>query len=411
MEEIVEESVEEISTSDTLSELIIQEEKLHVYVQTQKCIITNLEIDLLSTLSTSNGVDKKYRRGLVITAQTNLNEYIRNCEKILSKKVFHRMFELENVKSPNGTIPDQYLDEIKGLYLLLSRQGRLNVRYLKLPKCWLSIGLYGGILEELIVILRTSKQIGLGSDHLYTVENIMNYIRSITLKQEEDIRFIFLTMLNEIYPEKDSKELTHLVVSAIHCQGDSKRIGVYIDHGGVNGGSVYVYAIQGIYGDIKYDDRVVLTISPKFELEAIHPLYAVHFTKEVVAYAIWQKEVIKSVRKRDQPLTPGSICKFDRAIHALTCIVKDDDGVFRINKAQTGIRDRMVHGINDDVSRPKYQAGLVIDLVKLSQMAPHGCVQINELGTLLVHTDIPHECIVELLSTDEQLASFWRLDN
>ncbi len=73
------------------------------------------------------------------------------------------------------------------------------------------------------------------------------------------------------------------------------------------------------------------------------------------------------------------------------------------------IRDRMVHGINDTVSRTKYQAGLVIDLVKLTSTLPRGSVQINELGTLLVHDDIPSDCIIELLHTPTQLNVFWRI--
>jgi hypothetical protein len=69
----------------------------------------------------------------------------------------------------------------------------------------------------------------------------------------------------------------------------------------------------------------------------------------------------------------------------------------------------MVHGINDDVSRPKYQAGLVIDLEKLCHILPEGMVQINELTTLLVHDDIPHECLIACLYTDDDLNYFWRI--
>jgi hypothetical protein len=408
-----------IVTNETLEQLLVLETLKNTYIKTQKEKIEDLD----NGLSLPNKSDKKKWRGTSIAAKTDLNEYIRNQEKILSRKAFMRMFDLETMKSPDGFIADEYLDEIKGLYLFLSRQGRLNVRYLKLPKCWLRIGIYGGILEELIVILRTAYQIGLGDHHMYTIENVMDFIRSITPKKDDDIRFLFLTMLNEKYPEINSKELTHLVTSAINFQGDSKRIGIYISS--LLNNVPYVYAIQGIYGDIIYDNRVVQTLDPSnydddkgivslglnFYNNSSNPipLYAVHFTKETVALAIWNKEVIKSSRTREQPLGPGSICKFDRAIHALTCIVKDSNGNFLIRNDMAKIRDRMVHGINDTVSRTKYQAGLVIDLVKLTSTLPRGSVQINELGTLLVHDDIPSDCIIELLHTPTQLNVFWRI--
>jgi hypothetical protein len=140
------------------------------------------------------------------------------------------------------------------------------------------------------------------------------------------------------------------------------------------------------------------------------PQFAVHFTKEPIAFAIWNCVLVKAPRTREKDLTPGFICKFDRAIHALTCVGKNSkSGKFQINPDKTGIRDRMVHGINDQVSRPKYQAGLVIDIYKLAGILPRGSVQINELGTLLVTQDIPHDCLLTCLISEEDLNIFWRI--
>jgi hypothetical protein len=31
----------------------------------------------------------------------------------------------------------------------------------------------------------------------------------------------------------------------------------------------------------------------------------------------------------------------------------------------------------------------------------------NEIGTLLVHDDIPNSCIINLISTDDEIEYFW----
>jgi hypothetical protein len=304
-----------------------------------------------------------------------------------------------------GYIPDEYLEKVKGLYLLLARQGRLNVRYLKLPMSWLRIGLFGGILEELIVILRTPSQTGMGTQHMFTVEEVMLGIKTFNAKHSEesdDVRFLFLTNLSE----KPKDVVKNTISEAITYQGASKRIGIYYDSSS-EVSTTLVYAIQGIYGGVKYDPRVVTNVTPKFFAEGANR-FAVHFTRENIALAIFNKVSVKAPRSREVPIEIGSICKFDRAIHALTCVTIGADLVCLINEDKVGIRTRMVHGIDDTKKRPKYEAGLVIDMLKLSEMLPKGNVQINEIGTLLVHSDIPHACIVDCLHTEKQLNNFWR---
>lgn len=349
-------------------------------------------------------LEKKKYRGLGHTLSCEINEFIRVEQAKLASRIFNRLFEMEGLKNENGIlVSEDHLLEVKNLYLLLSRQGRLNVRYLKLPKCWLEIGMLGGVLEELIVILRTPAQIGMGAKHMHTVEELMSGIQKLQLAEEcegkTDIRFLFLTKLTE-QPTANVRKLLEL---AITCQGPSKRIGMHEDDD-----TLYLYAIQGIYGGIVYDERVVTTITP--DTFPYPNFFAVHFTRANIADAIWNSVVIDAPRSREKPLAAGSICKFDRAIHALTCVdFNFNDNSYMIAEDKVGIRDRMVHGINDTIERPKYQAGLVIDILLLCCTLPIGKVQINELGTLLVHDDIPRECIVECLQTDEQLRKFWRL--
>ena len=68
----------------------------------------------------------------------------------------------------------------------------------------------------------------------------------------------------------------------------------------------------------------------------------------------------------------------------------------------------MDHGIKDTQKRSKYEAGLVIDIKKTIQTLGEGKVQMNELGTLLVHEECPHDCLLGCISTDDELDHFWQ---
>lgn len=357
-----------------------------------------------SSKNATTSIERKRLRGLSIVLKTDNNVLIRKEQQIIADKIWDRLNYIEQYKV-DGYLPNNFRAEVKNLYLLLSRQGRLNVRYLKLPKAWISIGMYAGILEELIVILRTPSQVGMGNKHFHTVVEVINAIEKVHIVELEgnrDIRFLFLTKLINQSVDNSSR----VVCDCITFQGPSKRIGMYY----VNG-TLYIYAIQGIYGSIPFDSRVVKTITPKiYSRGANIPKIGIHFTKMNIAKAIWNKEETTAQRSRDEELTPGSICKFDRPIHALTWIHVDIDGLYRINKDKIGIRDRMVHGINDKKERVKYQAGLIIDIEALCTLLPYGSVQLNELGTLLVHTDIPQECLIDCLYTDAQLDTFWGIN-
>lgn len=192
-------------------------------------------------------------------SQNQVNEKIRRQEIIMADKVFDRILELE-LRKKDGYLPEECVEEMKKLYLLLARQGRLNVRYLKLPKCWLKIGLYGGILEELIVILRTPSQTGIGKTHMHTIFNIVDGFKKFLLQENDEgkpNRFLFLTKLVTKYSDES---LSHVLRDCVKFQGESRRIGIYDD---CDTQETYLYAIQGLYGGIILDPRVVTVLTPQ----------------------------------------------------------------------------------------------------------------------------------------------------
>jgi hypothetical protein len=106
---------------------------------------------------------------------------------------------------------------------------------------------------------------------------------------------------------------------------------------------------------------------------------------------------------RDIPI--GTICRFIRHIHAITNVKLDPNGKYHIISIDKDIRDRMTHGISTEPIRPKYEAGLVIDLPQLVHDFPDQMV-INEIGTLLMNCDIPHKYLKALI-IDDDAEYFW----
>lgn len=377
-------------------------------------------------------VETKTIRGKRISAQTFYNEMCRQLERDLSKWIYARLYVLEEFKI-NGILPNVFIKESSKLYLFLcDNGGRFNSRYVKMPKDWPAIGLNAGLLEDLIVVLRTPGQIGLGNKHLYSLTELVEGFRKFLIREVKDPkktwemklspRFLFLTHIidsrftdlstieekyvdellsdfDTTYKEMELVHIERLITTAILQQGNSKRIGVYKEDG-----EVFYYAIQGILGDIKFDPRVTKTL----DVNNCPPL-AVHFTKQQLALNIWNKVPTRVTKQtgRKEALPLGAICKFERPVHALTNVKQHSDGSYRIFNVDKDIRNRMAHGIRVTVERPKYQAGLVIDVPKLIKVLPAGSVKQNEIGTLLVNGDIPNECLLYCISTEEDVEIFW----
>ena len=217
-------------------------------------------------------------------------------------------------------------------------------------------------------------------------------------------------------PTFNIEQLGVVFANAINSQGMSKRIGIYREDSNDS-----YYAIQGMYG-LEFDRRVTKSVKfsdydseskeEKGELSNDIPRYAIHFTRGEIARSIYSNAKTTSHRKRSngKELVPGAICRFDRVIHAITDIRHTENG-FVIAPRLKDIRSRMVHGISDENVRPKYESGLVFDVKALAKYyEDNGIVNailINEIGTLLVHDDIPHECIVTLIDGEDEIDKFW----
>lgn len=344
--------------------------------------------------SSSREASKK-ARGDMTTAQTNLNLYILSAQASIRDLIIEHLFSLETLKV-NGVLPDTMYEDVKWCYSTLSDQGRLCSRYVKLPKSWVLLGFLAGVLEDLVVIMRTASQLKISPNHLITLDELTTNLGNCIKTEEGEVRFPFIGKLFT----QDKAVIIALLKSAIDSQGQARRIAIFQENN-----MTYYYAIQGLLGGVKFDSRVVKTLTSD-----TCPLFAVHFTVSEVATNIWNQTDTTAKRKRPngQPLVTGAICKFDRPIHALTNI-EFVEGHYRIVTIDKNVKDRMTHGIKDTNVRPKYESGLVIDLKKLTRDLPEGMAQMNELGTLLVHCDIPHEYLLQLLSTEDDLNHFWHL--
>jgi hypothetical protein len=354
---------------------------------------TSLEIDSTSKElgCATDRPTKKALRTKLVDLQTSLNVYVEQEKNNIRDAMITYLFSLESMKNEEGLLPESHYADVKWVYSSLADLSRINCRYVKLPKMWVRLGFLAGVLEDLVVVMRTSSQLGISNNHLITLAELTSGLRGCTHTDDGELRFPFLNKLLE-----QGAQVPILLQRAIASQGKARRIAIYQD--------THYYAIQGLLGGVKYDPRVITTLTTETA-----PPFAVHFTTSEIASAIWHSQtttVTKRTSTRSAEIQIGWICKFDRAIHALTNISYDGK-YYHIVTSDKDIKDRMTHGIKDTNVRPKYESGLVIDLKVLTAGLPHGMVQMNELGTLLVGCDIPHEYLLALISTDDELTHFW----
>lgn len=342
---------------------------------------------------TSNRDTIKALKTILIRTSSSLNTYTNDFQTKLGNDIINSLFDLEKLKI-DGKLDEIYYKDILYLYdILSSRCLRNHARYVKMPKDWILLGFMSGFLEDLVVVMRTLTQTNISKEQMVTLPVLItNYRKYIT--SDNSSRFPFITKLFE----QEEELVREYIINSIKSQGKSKRISMYCGEDKIE----YYYAIQGLLGNMKYDSRVVKSLH-----SSNCPIFAVHFTKSDIANKIWNKEKTTSV-KGERELPVGTICKFQRSIHALTNIEYNlNRKMFHIISSDKDIRNRMTHGIKQTNIRPKYESGLVIDLRKLVEILPYGTVQMNEIGTLLVHDDIPNSCIINLISTDDEIEYFW----
>ncbi|MBA42651.1 MAG: hypothetical protein CMF62_01405 [Magnetococcales bacterium] len=349
--------------------------------------VENKQIEIKELKEKLNSLDRKSNRSLFVDIKrnyteegTDINNFIEMSNNKLIEEILDFMYQYMIFKDKIITSNDMCK-----LFLLLTELSRFTSRYKKIPKEWINIGFVGGVLEDLVVILRVSVQLNISKTHLVSNSELV-----AGLKKIEPERFPFV---NKVVKMIDEDKLIDFIKECIILQGDSKRIGTY---------DKYIYAIQGIYGNVEFDERVVTYLN---DVKSA-PRYGVHFTKCEIAQNIWDKIETKNSRSKGRIIPVGEIVRFDRVIHGLTCVEYDGKN-FMIDDLMAKIRDRMVHGIGV-MERPKYESGLVIDIHKLIKTLPKDSIMMNEIGTLLVKENIPRNCIIELLK-DEKLDIFWRI--
>lgn len=369
------------------------------------------EITMLQQVS-DNNTDKLKRKelaGAVNVARRKANQLTVMHSRTITHNLCSWIYSLEKFKN-NGKLPIEFIEPVRQAFIIMGNRSKTASRYRKLPIAWLELGAVGAFLEDFVVVMRTPSQVGIADQHLTTINAIIDgmrkYIANETKENAENPekatgpRFLFMT---HVFNIKSDEELENYIRWCIESQGESKRIGVYTDVD-----TTYYYAIQGIYGNIDFDKRVVKVLtSENFDNPSI-PRLGIHFTKTQYATAIWKKEPTKNGKAKGREILTGHIMRFDRVIHALSCVEKDGDD-YIIHEEYAKIRNRMVHGITD-MDRPKYQAGLVLDIKKIVETLPPGSVMLNELGTLLITESIPHECLLDCIHTKEQVNKFWRVE-
>lgn len=350
----------------------------------------------------------KTLRGDKITKSTEFKQWLAIIHKKLADAIIEWLYHIDRQRDHTGRLPEYFHNDVRRFYLLLNDCGA--PRYKKLPVDWIPLGLIGGILEDLIVILRVPTGdggIGMGNKHVYTIDEVIVGYHNFRNTESPDkiSRFPCLNYIFEIYHNTD--DIKHAIKMVVRHQGDSMRIGTLLPD--------RIYAIQGIY-NVPFDPRVVTVLTPDSFNDPSTPCIGVHFTTTEIATAIWNETPTNDRRGKPLDKVPiGCIMRFKgigrRDIHALSCVHYDDTNeCYRINHEFIGIKDRMTHGISTNWNRPKYQSGLVLDIQKIVNTLPAGSVMLNEIGTLLVTETIPRECIIACINTDELIDKFWHIE-
>jgi hypothetical protein len=350
----------------------------------------------ISKLSFSNIKNiTKTLRGSIVKLRTDLNNdkvtFQINCRTM----IMNALKSYEEFKV-DGILPEKYWEDIKKLFLLLlDVKDRYSSRYCKTPFDWMCLGIDAGLLEDMVVVMRLTYMVGLPTKHLISFNELINFFSDEKTVENYKHRFLFLV---DFIKNNSSEYISNHFKNLIKRQNDSIRIGIYTDKDNID----YYYSLQGLFG-VPYDP-LVTTILDKDNC----PLYAIHFTAKPIANAIWNNKIT------DKKFPVGCICKADtsnaRDIHGITQIFKNSDGKFEMNDNYKFIRFRMVHGLDDNITRFKYQTGLIIDLKLLVNTLPPNSVIINELTTMLCSKNIPRNCIIDILN-ETNINTFWGIKN
>jgi hypothetical protein len=393
-------------------------------------IASKLEDDLSRIDKQSDHSAYKAGRRAMYEAKEKISIYTKTADPIIAQKVMDELWAFESEKTETDSVlSDDQAEIVRQLYLIMTKHGRLNSRYIKLPRNWMCLGYQCGFLEDLVVVMRTLGQLKISLTHMVGLTDLVTgFLTYLAREAEKDDdnppRFSFLTNVLTNRLKGDRPAMRAFFRNAIEAQGASMRIGVWSDLSDQSDDADdYYYAIQGMYS-LEFDPRVTRSIKSvdysedyAGDPDIAPPKYGIHFTVARTAIPIYRGEdtTCHRRRKNGKPILPGHICRFDRVIHAisdLSPVDPDDlDQGFKIAPKLKDIRSRMTHGISDEVTRQKYEAGLIFNVQKLvAHFEAQGLedqVLLNEINTLLIQDDIPPDCIIGLISTPEELDAFW----
>jgi hypothetical protein len=394
---------------DLRENLIRQVERVKATLAENAVAIESIKAHIAELESLYEAQKNSDNRRLITEARTELNATKHLYCLSIGQFICSILFDLEGFKV-DGLLNESLREPIRELYvMLINHGGKPYSRYKKLPDSWLSIGFCAGFMEDLVVVMRTGSQLGIFTTHVSTVEEIVAGFRHyLTTVKPTNVRFAFMTYA---FDKLSDSDVSALIVKAVKSQGVSQRVGFMEE-------KMSIYAIQGLYGRIDYDPRVVRVLTPECFANGSAPKFAIHFTQADLAEKIWTKAPTENTRAKGAEIPVGQIVRFMRVIHGLTCVVEDEDGILRIAETHASIHDRMAHGLcqsaggwgkEKSVTRGKYQAGIILDLEMVVHTLAPGSVMLNELGTLLVKENIPHKCMIEHVHGD-RVDDFWRLD-
>jgi hypothetical protein len=310
-------------------------EPLDEWIRTMEKEISDIGSDHVTNGTIVNRTKMQTLKGKMFAAKESRNTFIDEQDIIIARAIMDELWSLDKYKNDKNFIEDlQICEYVRKLYLLLSTHGRLNARYVKLPRDWMNLGYDCGLLEDLVVVTRTLGQLGICKSHMVKSEDLIQGFKDYTTREGYTApnsinRFAFL---GDLFSRvADSATVQNKLSRAILSQGASKRIGIYqtkpdvIHNGVVSYPQTFYYAIQGLY-NLEFDPKVTTSIqSSDFYKEVCTvPLYAIHFTRADIALSIFTNAPTTSYRKRPngKDLVPGAICRFDRVIHAITDISK-----------------------------------------------------------------------------------------
>lgn len=361
-----------------------------------KCI-EHTEKELFDT---KNIFDKNRLKNELLKLKRDLKHYLISMENRISYMVCTCLQNMEKEKVDNVLNQDKLM-EVGNIYIMLSRWGKFNLLYQKIPHQLLCTGINAGILEDLLYVLRKPKSIGLKMKQIHSEKELVDTLNTYFTKTLNTNIPTRLSFLNYLFKTHTYEGITDTLNKAIHSQYFIKRIGIKQIKGTEE---MMYYAYNGLYYRIPYDIRVVRDIDASHFNKPDAIKYAVHFMKKHSAIDIWNEEetiLMKSLNRKSQL---GSVCVIEKSILATPVDLMSYDN-YMIRRSYKYIKNCLNYGLNE-LSKPHYSGGLIIDLEKLwneyyGNNQYVSAIQMNELGLILIHYDIPSSCIVKCVYDDD----------